>query len=538
MASLLWKKVKTKHAKLIKLGLSVDKAWEYANTRKGYWHIANSWILSITLTNTYFEKAGLHGLSFFKIMQKGIFILLLAVFMSSCNSKRTEKDGNILSSSILSVNKENFSTGVVIPDVVTHGDSSCSYALYLPKDYNDSLRWPVIYFFDPHAAGSLPLRKYSPWAEQFGYVLFGSNDVKNELPGNELNRVIQKLFDDTYRRFSIDEKRIYTAGFSGGARVASSLALSNPVIRGVVACGGGFPSVNRIQPVHFDFLGFAGREDFNLPELMQLDTFLLTQPGRNYLIMFQGTHEWPDSLTFKDAFFWISFNEMKDRLIPGNDSLITLFTEVNWAIFQKMRKSSPVERINQLSKIISFVQGLKDVNRYKELRDRLYTERSFKVQKQQYADIFREETRLEKNYFQAFTTRNLSWWRVEIQHINRAIKESTGEKKYEYLRVLHYLSLAAYMQTEAGLRNHQEDAAAKYIAIYGLADPDNPYVYFLSALLYARSGQDEEAIKNLRLAIRLGFHDYILLIGKSEFDHLKKDPEFETLLNHLKQDSD
>jgi len=56
--------VKTKHAKLIKLGLSVDKAWEYANTRKGYWHIANSWILSTTLTNTYFEKAGLLGLSF------------------------------------------------------------------------------------------------------------------------------------------------------------------------------------------------------------------------------------------------------------------------------------------------------------------------------------------------------------------------------------------------------------------------------------------------------------------------------------------
>jgi group II intron reverse transcriptase/maturase len=58
-----WKKVKTKHGNLIRLGLPVGKAWEYANTRKGYWHSANSWILSSTLTNAYFEKAGLYSLS-------------------------------------------------------------------------------------------------------------------------------------------------------------------------------------------------------------------------------------------------------------------------------------------------------------------------------------------------------------------------------------------------------------------------------------------------------------------------------------------
>ena len=59
-----WKKVKTKHANLIRLGLSVGKAQEYANTRKGYWHIAHSWILSKTLTNAYFEKTGLLSLLF------------------------------------------------------------------------------------------------------------------------------------------------------------------------------------------------------------------------------------------------------------------------------------------------------------------------------------------------------------------------------------------------------------------------------------------------------------------------------------------
>jgi group II intron reverse transcriptase/maturase len=59
-----WKKVKTKHTMLTRLGISTGKAWEYANTRKGYWHTANSPILARVLTNAYFEQAGLLGLSF------------------------------------------------------------------------------------------------------------------------------------------------------------------------------------------------------------------------------------------------------------------------------------------------------------------------------------------------------------------------------------------------------------------------------------------------------------------------------------------
>ena len=34
------------------------KAWEWANTRKSYWHTANSWILSTTLNNDTLRKLG------------------------------------------------------------------------------------------------------------------------------------------------------------------------------------------------------------------------------------------------------------------------------------------------------------------------------------------------------------------------------------------------------------------------------------------------------------------------------------------------
>ena len=58
-----WKKIGTKHDNLVRLGIPTSKAWEYANTRKGYWRIACSPILSRSLTIDFFRRLGLSGLS-------------------------------------------------------------------------------------------------------------------------------------------------------------------------------------------------------------------------------------------------------------------------------------------------------------------------------------------------------------------------------------------------------------------------------------------------------------------------------------------
>jgi len=58
-----WKKISTRHVNLVRLGIPGPKAWEFANTRKGYWHIANSPILASSLTNEYFRIIGLSFLS-------------------------------------------------------------------------------------------------------------------------------------------------------------------------------------------------------------------------------------------------------------------------------------------------------------------------------------------------------------------------------------------------------------------------------------------------------------------------------------------
>lgn len=53
-----WKRTRTKFKALQKLGISKWWAWQWANSRKAYWRIANSWILSRALTNAKLEELG------------------------------------------------------------------------------------------------------------------------------------------------------------------------------------------------------------------------------------------------------------------------------------------------------------------------------------------------------------------------------------------------------------------------------------------------------------------------------------------------
>ena len=53
-----WKRIRTRSRNLLKLGIPKQKAWEYANTRKGYWHTANSPILKRSITTDCLQQAG------------------------------------------------------------------------------------------------------------------------------------------------------------------------------------------------------------------------------------------------------------------------------------------------------------------------------------------------------------------------------------------------------------------------------------------------------------------------------------------------
>src|SRR4249920_1229993 len=112
--------------------------------------------------------------------------------------------------------------GVVLRKIVALTNPEQSYALYLPSAYSPDKRWPIVYAFDPGARGSTPLELMKEAGERYSYILVGSNNSRNGSWKLEAEAA-EAIVKDTHARLSVDDQRVYLAGFSGGARVAAQI---------------------------------------------------------------------------------------------------------------------------------------------------------------------------------------------------------------------------------------------------------------------------------------------------------------------------
>ena len=134
---------------------------------------------------------------------------------------------------------EDLPAGAIIDDVRCAADSSQSYALFIPSNYTPDRAWPVIFAFDPGGRGRNPVERYQAAAEQYGYIVAGSNNSRNG--SAETGKAVSAMAADVTSRFRIDTRLMYAAGMSGGARVALGVALGSPSIAGVIASSAGYP---------------------------------------------------------------------------------------------------------------------------------------------------------------------------------------------------------------------------------------------------------------------------------------------------------
>jgi len=242
----------------------------------------------------------------------------------------------------------------VIADVRCLTDVSQGYALYLPSAYTPDRAWPIILAFDPGARGRTAVERYQAAAEEFGFIVAGSNNSRNG--SNDTITAVTSMSSDVGARFHIDPRRVYTAGMSGGSRVALAVALSTPTVAGVIASSAGYPDSKPRKTLTFAVFATAGTEDFNHVEMRQLDRELTT-PHR--LVVFEGGHVWLSSELAREAVAWMDIQAMKSGLMPRNQALLDRLFASRTAAVDLKKTDAPTYLA--LQAIVDDFTGFEDV---------------------------------------------------------------------------------------------------------------------------------------------------------------------------------
>lgn len=461
--------------------------------------------------------------------------LSFSIFLlSGCHGKTSFTENSTLEKHS-EANVPPLKKGVVIDSVICSDNPSQIYSVYLPSNYDTSKKYPIIYFFDPHGVGNLPILLYKDLAEKYGFVLAGTYNSKNGMPWESCEKAALAMMKDTWLRLALDNDRQYTFGFSGGAKIASMVAIADGGIAGVVACGGGFPEQHPPLKQPFTFISFVGNKDFNNLPVTQLDKLLDSTSLTHQLIVFNGKHQWPPVAYIEEAFQWLDMDAMRMKTMPKNDAMIKSIRDKFVSEAENYhQKDNRVEEYYTYKMLLNFLRDLDDVGNFAAKVQEL--ENSEELQKYFRDEVtFQAEEAQEIIEFRAHLSRmDQDWWEKKIAIMKRIIEyDSTSPLALQTQRMLSYLSLEMYMGTSSEFNARNYPASSYFAGLYSLVDPENPETSYLEACLYMTSRNSDKALSMLKDAVKLGFSDSRRLEQDSNFVSLHNTSEYNKLLKEI-----
>jgi len=437
--------------------------------------------------------------------------------------------------------------GQVIEKVTCRADSSQSYALFLPSNYARETKWPILYALDAGARGRLPVERFKEAAETYGYIVAGSNNSRNG-PPEIAAAAVRALLGDTRDRLSIDDRRVYFTGFSGGARVAVSVGSSfNGLVAGVIGCGAGFPS--RVQPsgsIPFAYFGTAGTEDFNFPEMRQLDRALNSFAIPHRVAIFQGAHDWPPKELCVEAIGWMELQAMRSGIQERRESLIDelLHKGVQKAVSAES-SGRMYDALLEYSALARDFNGLRDVTGFQRKVDQLKAskevQQSIRREREEEESQLRWVARLmglKESYAsdedRAQAVLQLSQSISDLRR--RAASNETSADRLVARRVQGQF-LVQLTQEAASYRESKDYAAAVFnLSLAVQIRPDSARLFYNLACANSLSGKKREALAALKSAIDKGFTDITALQTDPDLDGLRKEAAFQRILETLKRE--
>lgn len=442
-----------------------------------------------------------------------------------------------------------FRRGEIVDPVPSLTDPEQSYALYLPSTYSIDRRWPILFILDARGRGEMAAELFREGAETYGWIVFSSNNSASDGPWEPNERVIRALLADADRRFAVDPRRAYVAGFSGTARGAWAIGLGLPdAVAGVIAASGGSPQgAPPAADLPFAVFATAGAADFNYQEMRTVAERLDALGLPHRLAIFAGRHGWPPPEDCAEAVAWLELQAMRTGRRPRDEALVeALF--VRWLERARAAEADgdPLAAYERFREVARDFAGLRDVAAARAAAERLAASEavtSGQAARRRAAGWEEARRRQVGELVAALQAPGQIpspqvGTRAEalIRNLNRqAGAESDPHQAAAARRVLeHFFSLLSFYLPRDFLARGDHARALIPLALAVEIREDNPWVWYNLACAEARAGSKRRALDALERAVGAGFADRAHLEADDDLAPLRADERFREIVETMR----
>jgi dienelactone hydrolase len=437
-----------------------------------------------------------------------------------------------------------FPVGTLVEGVATTADPTQTYTLYLPTSYPGERRWPLLLVFDPRGRAHQAAELFRPAAEQYGWIVVSSSDTRSDGPMEPNVRALNALWPEALTRFASDRRRVYVAGFSGGAHFGWMLAEGTKRLAGVIASGGRvIDEVERGTAVFASFAA-AGDLDFNWRGTREVDRLLAARGAPHRLESFAGPHQWMPEPLARQAVAWMELVAMRQGLRPADPALVErLYAEDVAAAEALERSGDALAAMRRWDAVARTFDGLRDTAEARRRAEALAgsKEVAAALRAEQRCDAYEDErlaatggelARISGSDRPPTLGRVLSV--VGVSSLKKRAAEP-GCMGVTARRVLETIAVQSgyYLPRDlfaAGRYKH----AAVALALAVEAKPDSAPLWYNLACACARSGDPGEAVEALEHAVQAGYRDLAYLEADADLESIRGEPRYRALVERLR----
>ncbi len=403
-------------------------------------------------------------------------------------------------------------------------DNKNTYCIYIPShDMNCNLM-PLVVIIDPKGSGNVAIKKFISSAEEYKCILVSSNLVKNNYEG--FFSALETMVIDARTKYHMG-RNIYFAGFSGGARMAISFALIRKV-NGLIVSGA-LTLEDEVKTINTNIYGIFGLGDFNLHEAANFFLNPDGYPPNLKLELTQSKHEWPSDEYLRRALgLMILADYPKESGYIKRRSLALKYSADCKILVDSLMNNN--DYLNAYF-ICSNLSNLKDLPNKKYFAKNLKTLKSSPRYQDEIARLrnsMKMEFKAREAYNNALSRFDPEWWRKEIISIDQQIiLEKDKYKMFAYKRIKGYLGILCYSLTNNALKSTNLNEVPKMLSIYKLLEPENPDMFYFTALYQFKTGKNDSVAFYIQKALDAGYTD-----RKSILDNFPSNIADKSLLNN------
>ncbi|MEM9823066.1 MAG: hypothetical protein AAF985_18450 [Bacteroidota bacterium] len=433
--------------------------------------------------------------------------------------------------------------GLVVDTLTCAQQPHHSYAYYLPSNYDPAKKWPIIYIFEPAARGALPVDSFRMAAEQYGYILVGSNNSRNGA-WEMMFEAADYLFADVEQRFSVEVRRRYTSGFSGGSRMALAVAALTDKVAGVIACGAALPNNQAYCPTeksNFAYYGLVGNRDMNFQEMYRLEDQLIDWQIPTRLRIFPAGHQWPSPTLLMEAVAWMDLQAM-DR--GGLETNAVFVEQQEQVLLRRIEDLKTREAWYDLAR--HYAYGLQDFgteeNTFKASLAALqssdvYTEAVHEweyLREQEWAQRRRLSDEIGRLEWQNGVKDSLHRvWKKNIGQLRQQIADAPRLQSQMADRILNLITAQCVEWGWDRMGRAEWDKAIQLFKLWTIIEPETAWAYYNLAKAQCLKGKKKAAIKSLGKALEYGL-DVTMLSEDRTFDSIRTTKKYKKMLAKAK----